>query len=99
MGKITRLSQFGFALQLKDSTFFTRYVPDQAVVPTAQFYFDNLLDSGTIQPASRQHLSVGPFIDVDDAAGIHPHIFSQKPIFREDRPRPNTSSKRSSMFR
>lgn len=83
MGKITRLSQFGFTVRLKDSTFFSRYVPDQAEMPAAQFYFDNLLDSGVIQPASRQHLSGGAFIDVDDAAGIHPHIFFAKVVLSE----------------
>jgi hypothetical protein len=78
MGKITRLSQFGFAVRLKDSTFFNRYAPDPAAMPDAQFYFDNLLDSGDIQLASRQHLSAGAFINVDDAARIHPHVFFAK---------------------
>lgn len=78
MGKINRLSQFGFSVRLKDSTFFSRYAPNPAAMPAVQFYFDNLMDSGDIQPASRQHLSAGAFIDVEDAAGIHPHIFFAK---------------------
>jgi hypothetical protein len=39
MGKITRFSQFGFAVRLKDSTFFTRYAPDPAAMPAAQGNF------------------------------------------------------------
>ena len=78
MGKITRFSQFGFTLRLNDSGFFTRYAPDPAVMPAAQFYFDNLLDSGAIQPAPQQHLSAGAFVDVADAARIYPHVFFAK---------------------
>lgn len=78
MGKITSFSQFGFALRLKDSAFFTRYAPDPAAMPAAQFYFDNLLDSGAIQPAPQQHLSAGAFVDVADVARIYPHVFFAK---------------------
>ena len=75
MGQITRLARFGFAMRLKDSAFFTRYAPDPASLPAAQFYFDNLLGSGAIQPASQQHLSVEALVDTADTARILPHVF------------------------
>lgn len=78
MGKITSLSQFGFAILLKDSAFFARYAPDSAAMPAPHFYFDNLLTSGAIQPAAQQNLSAGAVVDVADAARIYPHVLFAK---------------------
>lgn len=75
IGAITHRSRFGFALQLADTGFFSRYAPDPAAMPAPQLYFDNLTASGGIQPVGQQPLSEGAVVDQSDAARIHPHVF------------------------
>ncbi len=78
LGSISSLTKFSFAVQLKDSSFFTRYSPDPTTLPAPHFYLDNLLASGAVQPAGQQSLAVGAFVDAADAARIYPQVFFAK---------------------
>ena len=78
VGKISSRVRFGFAMRLKDSSLFSRYslVPSELSGP--QFYLDNLLVSGAIQPLSHQPLCEGEYVGIVDSARICPHIFFVK---------------------
>jgi hypothetical protein len=86
LGAITDRSRFSFTLHLKDSTFFTRHAPNPATMPAPHMYFDNLEASGAIQTAGQHALSEGAFVDLNDTAHLHPHVFTVQSDLSEGSP-------------
>ena len=76
LGRISKRIRLSFSFLQADAKLLERYEPDLTRETGPQFYFDNLAANGSIQPDTKQTLTVGDVVQSDDAMKVYPPVFS-----------------------